>query len=95
MRLFGFKFERAVTYHPVSLFTYSKERSAHTVPIILIDSEIVVYKVSPAEVLHKFLVMRNDYKLKVPLLLTSSNDSVPKKKTNKQTNKQKRKQNEI
>ena len=86
MRLFGFKFERAVTYHPVSLFTYSKERSAHTVPIILIDSEIVVYKVSPAEVLHKFLVMRNDYKLKVPLLLTSSNDSVPKK--NKQTNKQ-------
>ena len=55
----------------------------HKVPVILVDSEIVVYKVSPTEVLHKFLVLCNDYKLKVPLLLTNSNNSVRKTKQSK------------
>ena len=52
----------------------------HKVPVVLIDPEVVVYKVSPAEVLHKFLVMCNDNKLKVSLLLASSNYSVTKHK---------------
>ena len=49
------------TYHRTTLellFTYFKELSVHKVPVILIDLEMVVYKVSPTEVLHKFLVMR-------------------------------------
>lgn len=78
--------QRPVTY-TYQLWHYYllifKERSAPKVHVILIDSEIVVYKIRPAEVLHKFLVMCNDYELKVPLLLTSSNDSVQKKNTKK------------
>ena len=49
-------------------------------PLILINSEIVVYEVSSTQVFHKLLVMCNDYKLKVPLLLPGSNDSVEKTK---------------
>ena len=55
----------------------------HNVPVILVDSEIVVDKVSPTKVLHKFLVMCNDYKLKVPLLLKNSKNSVRKTKQSK------------
>ena len=55
----------------------------HKVPVILVDSEIVVDKVSPTKVLHKFLVMCNDYKLKVSLLLTNSNNCVRKTKQSK------------
>ena len=54
---------------------YSK-LSLIRLPLILINPEVVVYKVSSAQVFHKLLVMCYDYKLKVPLLLPGSNDSV-------------------
>ena len=55
----------------------------HKLPVILVDSEIVVDKVSPTAVLHIFIVMCNYYKLKVTLLLTNSNNSVRKTKQSK------------
>lgn len=68
-----------------NLFIF-KEWSVLKVPIILLDSEIVLHKVSSAEV----------FELKVPLLLTSSNDSVLKTKVNKwrKEGKKSKKQNE-
>ena len=68
------------TYHLTtleSLLTYFKERSAPKVPVILIDSENVVHN----SALPRFCTNSSsyvEYKLKGPLLLTSSNDSVTK-----------------
>ena len=55
-------------------------------PVIFVDSEIVVYKVSSAKVLHKLFVVCNNYKLKVPLLLPGSYDSIKKKEIKSQHN---------
>ena len=50
-----------------------------TLPVILVDSEIVVYKVSSGQIFYKLFVVCNNHKLKVSLLPPGSYDSIPKK----------------
>ena len=49
-----------------------------TLPFIFINPEVIVYKVSSTQVFYKLLVVCDNHKLKVPLLLSSSDNSAKK-----------------
>ena len=49
-----------------------------SLPFIFINPEVVVYKVSSTQVFYKLLVVCDNHKLKVPLLLSSSDNSAKK-----------------
>lgn len=53
----------------------SKVNKTVSLPVIFVNPKVVVYEVSSAQVFHKLLVVSDNYKLKVPLLLTGSDDS--------------------
>ena len=45
-------------------------------PLVFIDPEVIVHEVRSAKVLYKLFVMSDDHELKVPLKLSSPDNSV-------------------
>ena len=50
----------------------------NNLPLILINPEVVVYKVASAKIFHKLFIVSDDYKLKVPLKVSGSYNSEKK-----------------